>query len=104
MKKVFFHGSTIKIHKKSLQSRYNEKYLGLTFFQIKFVKKTEAATRGVLKKRCSSAPESLFSCRPEAENFIQKETLAQLLSCEFCKISKTPILQNISERLLLKRP
>ena len=48
MKKVFFHGSTIKIHKKSLQSRYNEKYLGLTFFQIKFVKETEAATRGVL--------------------------------------------------------
>ena len=48
MKKVFFHGSTIKIHKKSLQSRYNEKYLDLTFSRIKFVKKTEAATRGVL--------------------------------------------------------
>ena len=33
----------------------------------------EAATRGVL---------------PEACNFIKKETLAQVLSCEFCAISK----------------
>ena len=33
----------------------------------------EAATRGVL---------------PEACNFIKKETLTQVLSCEFCAISK----------------
>ena len=26
--------------------------------------------------------------RPEACNFIKKETLAQVLSCEFCEISK----------------
>ena len=26
--------------------------------------------------------------RPEACNFIKKETLAQLFSCEFCEISK----------------
>ena len=34
-------------------------------------------------------PESLFqkSCRPEACNFIKKETLAQVFSCEFCEIS-----------------
>ena len=31
--------------------------------------------------------ESLF-CRPQACNFIKKETLAQVFSCEFCKISK----------------
>ena len=28
-----------------------------------------------------------FNCRPQA-NFIKKETLAQVFSCEFCKISK----------------
>ena len=28
------------------------------------------------------------SCRPEACNFIKKETLAQVFSCEFCEISK----------------
>ena len=34
----------------------------------------EAATRGAL---------------PEACNFIKKETLAQVFSCEFCEISKS---------------
>ena len=29
-----------------------------------------------------------FFYRPEACNFIKKETLAQVLSCEFCEISK----------------
>ena len=33
------------------------------------------------------APESRFS-EAEAFNFIKKETLAQVFSCEFCKISK----------------
>ena len=28
------------------------------------------------------------SCRPKACNFIKKETLARVLSCEFCKICK----------------
>ena len=32
-------------------------------------------------------PESLFNI-PQACNFIKKENLAQVLSCEFCKISK----------------
>ena len=27
-------------------------------------------------------------CRPQACNFIKKETLAQVFSCEFCEISK----------------
>ena len=33
------------------------------------------------------APESRFS-EAEAFNFIKKETLAQVFSCEFCKIAK----------------
>ena len=39
-------------------------------------------------------PESLFqqSCRPEAWNFINKNTLAQVLLCEFCEISKYTFL------------
>ena len=38
----------------------------------------------------SNVSESLFlkSCSPEACNFIKKETLAWLFSCEFCEISK----------------
>ena len=36
----------------------------------------------------SSHPEVFCeSCRPPASSFIKKETLAQALSCEFCKIS-----------------
>ena len=38
---------------------------------------------------------------PEACNVIKKDTLVQVFSCEFCEISKTPFLQNTSERLLL---
>ena len=35
-------------------------------------------------------PESFFkqSCRREASNFIKKEALAQVFSCEFCEIFK----------------
>ena len=29
-----------------------------------------------------------LDCRPEACNFIKKETLAHVFSCEFCEISK----------------
>ena len=32
---------------------------------------------------------------------LKNESLNQLFSCKFCKISKTPILQNTSGRLLL---
>ena len=38
---------------------------------------------------------------PQAYNFIKKETLAQMFSCEFCQISKNTFLQNNSGRLLL---
>ena len=38
----------------------------------------------------------------DACNFIEKETLAQLFSCEFCEISKNTFLQNTSILVLLK--
>ena len=40
--------------------------------------------------RKTSVPESLFQpkCRPEACNFIKKESLPHMFSCEFYKISK----------------
>ena len=34
-------------------------------------------------------------------NFIKKEALAQMFSCEFCKFLRTPLLQNTSGQLLL---
>ena len=40
------------------------------------------------------------SCKPQACNFIKKETLAQVISWEFCEISKNNFLQNTSKRLL----
>ena len=44
----------------------------------------EAVTRGFLCKKV------FFLCKkvPKACNFIKKETLAQVFSCEFCEISK----------------
>ena len=36
-------------------------------------------------------------------NFINKETLAQVFSCKFCKISKNIFLQNTSGRLVFKK-
>ena len=77
------------------------KHLGDTLFDVRNMKLRikEAASRGVLQKRCSykfrkihrktPVPESLFNkvadLRPET--LLKKETLAQLFSCEFCKIS-----------------
>ena len=69
-------------------------------------KNTEAATRGalwkedVLKNFAKFTGKHLLQ-RPEACNFIKKETLTQVFSCEFCEISKNTFLQNTSERLLL---
>ena len=36
----------------------------------------------------NSRQQALANHRPEACNFIKKETLAQVFSCEFCEISK----------------
>ena len=46
-------------------------------------------------------PEVFYEKRP-ACNFIKKETLAQVFSCEFCEISKNAFLQNTSGRLLVE--
>ena len=62
---------------------------------------------GVLKifkiDRKTPVPESFFNkvtgLRPPA--LLKKETLAQVFSCEFCKILRTPFLQNTSGRLLI---
>ena len=47
----------------------------------------EAVTRGFLCKNV------FFLCKkvPKACNFIKKETLAQVFSCEFCEISKNTL-------------
>ena len=52
----------------------------------------------VRSSRPETVPESLFaqSCSP-----IRKETPAQVFFREFCKIFRTPILNNIFERLSL---
>ena len=49
--------------------------------RLNFILKPEAATRGVLCKKV------FLEC-----NFIKKETLAQVFSCEFCEISKNTFL------------
>ena len=36
-------------------------------------------------------PEVFHEKRPEACNFIKKETLAKVFSCEFCEVSKNTI-------------
>ena len=43
-----------------------------------------------------------FNKVAEACNFIKKETLAKVFSCDFCKISTNTFLKNTSGRLLLK--
>ena len=52
-------------------------------FLLKNLHLSEAATRG------------------QGCNFIKKETLAQVFSCEFCEFFKNTFLQNTSGRLLL---
>ena len=54
------------------------------------------------KKRCSEKFRKIHRKTPKACNFIKKETLAQVISCEFYKNSKNTFLQNTSGRLLLK--
>ena len=41
---------------------------------------------------------------PEAWNFIKKETLAQMFSCEICKISKNAFFSEPLRWLLLRAP
>ena len=63
---------------------------------------SEAATRGVLCKKMfleisQNSQESTCARVSILINFIKKEALAQVFSCEFCEISK-----NTSGRLLLR--
>ena len=43
-----------------------------------------------------------FLIKLQACNFVKKETMVQVFSCEFCEILRTPCLQNTSERLFLR--
>ena len=62
------------------------------------MKQTEAATGGVLQKKAfleisqnsqeNTCTRDSFLIKLDAWNFIKKESLAQVYSCEFCKISK----------------
>ena len=71
---------------------------------------TEAATAGVFLKKVSleilqnsqenTCARVSFLLKKKI-NFIKKETLAQVLSCKFCKISKNTFSENTSRRLLL---
>ena len=45
--------------------------------------------------------QSLFFNNTFFNNFIKKETVAQVLSCEFTKFLRKPFLQNTSKQLLL---
>ena len=56
-----------------------------------------------LNKVADLRPATLLKKRlwPQACNFLKKETLVQVFSCEFCEMSKNVFLQNTSGRLLL---
>ena len=43
-----------------------------------------------------NSQENTCTIEPQVCNFIKKETLAQVFSCEFCKISKNIFLQSTS--------
>ena len=84
-----------------LDERLHHKYFSMKKFYLKntFLT-TEASVRRCFKKRFSQkfrkiykkipVPHSLSqqSCRLKAYNFIKKDSLAQVFSCEFCEISK----------------
>ena len=62
-----------------------------------FIKVADLRPTTLFKKRhwhrCSPVDFAKFlNFRPEACNFIKKETLAQVFSCGFCKISKNTFL------------
>ena len=62
-----------------------------------FSVKSNPKTNEVLTLRYNQGKATLH----QACNFVKKEILAQVFSCEFCKILKTPFLQNTSGPLLL---
>ena len=72
------------------------------FHNLEAVSRQVFCKKGVLKKITKFTGkhlyESLFFNKAAgiAYNFIKKETLVQLFSCEFCKFLRTPFFQNIS--------
>ena len=66
----------------------------------------EKSERVITTKRClhikKLSPALTCSYLPEACNFIKKETLAQVFSCQFCEISKNTFLTEHPRWLLLQ--
>ena len=54
-----------------------------------------------MKKWCSETFHKIHRKTPEVCNFIKREALAQVFSCEFCEISKSTFFTEHSGRLLL---
>ena len=79
-------GSGYLCHIARLYTNFTHQSINLGLPKISFSK---AATRGVLRNFTKITGKHLHqSLRPEAYNFVKKETLAQVFSCEFCEISK----------------
>ena len=75
---------------------------------------TETATGGVLykkvflkisqdsQKNACARVSFLINCSPGASNFIKKDTLAQVVSCEFCEIfKKTFFTEHLRQLVML---
>ena len=74
--------------------------------QTPITKASEAATRRVLRKKMflkiSQNSQGNSCARVSSYNFIKKETLTQVFSCEFCEISKNICFTEHLQCLLLK--
>ena len=66
-----------RLWKELIKSNYRSSRLVVLIKVLKFPHKTQKTTRGFQDKTC---------------NFIKKETLAQVFSCEFCEISENTFL------------
>ena len=79
--KIYCTDSFVKVKRPFINSWRIIEYLMRDSISLN-TKDGEAATRAVLQNK-------LFLCTfNQAYNFINKETLVQVFSCEFCKISK----------------
>ena len=84
-----------------------------SYSMLQKVQEKEAATRGVLWKKVfleisqnsqeNTCVRASFLIKHQACNFIKKEALAQVFSCEFCEISKSTFFQNTSGQLLFMK-
>ena len=74
----------------------------------RYIRQTEAvARRCSVKKLLLEISQNSQENKPEACNFIKKDTLAQVFSCEFCEISKntffyrTPLVAASGQKRIL---